>query len=230
MNLWQDVLTNSIKNNPRPTSKWPHYFPIYEKHFKEWRNKSLVFWDIGVDRGGSVQFWQRFFGPHARIVGLDINPECSKFSEPGIDIRIGDQSDTAFLESVIDEFGAPDIVLDDGSHVMSDVVNTFEFLYPYLPKNGIYMVEDMHTSYWPHYGGGIKEPNSFINISKNCIDKLNAYHTGSGLQGSPVNAAGVREETIEPDYITDNTACISFYDSVVVYEKGQMFRRVSTEF
>ena len=215
MNLWQDVISNNSKNKRPVTHKWSHYFPIYEKHFKEWQNKSLVFWEIGVAKGGSVQMWQRYFGPNARIIGIDIDPRCAEFSEPGIDIRIGHQADVEFLQSVIDEFGAPDVVLDDGSHVMSDVLTTFEFLYPYLPKNGVYMVEDMHTSYWPPYGGGLREPNSFINISKNCIDKLNAYHS---------------EGAVEPDYITDNTSCISFYDSIVVYEKGQTFRREAMEF
>ena len=210
MSLWQDYATNIQTNNRPVTHKWSHYFPIYERHFANWRNKSMVFWEIGVARGGSVQMWSRYFGPYARIVGIDIDPACAEYSEPGIDIRIGSQSDTEFLESVIEEFGAPDVVLDDGSHIMSDVVTTFEFLYPYLPKNGIYMVEDMHTSYWPQYGGGVTEPNSFVNLSKNCIDRINAYNT----QG-----------VIDPDYITDNTLGISFYDSIVVYEKGQIFRR-----
>jgi len=170
----------------------------------------MVFWEIGVARGGSVQMWSRYFGPYARVVGIDIDPACAEFCEPGIDIRIGNQSDLKFLESIIDEFGAPDVVLDDGSHLMRDVVTTFEFLYPYLPKNGVYMVEDMHTSYWPDFGGGLTEPNSFIDLSKNCIDRINAYNTRGVL---------------EPDYITDNTLGISFYDSIVVYEKGQIFRR-----
>lgn len=210
MSLWQDYVSNNQINQRPVTHKWSHYFPIYDRHFRDWKNKSMVFWEIGVARGGSVQMWSRYFGPYARIVGIDIDPACAEFTEPGIDIRIGSQSDTRFLESIIDEFGAPDVVLDDGSHQMSDVVTTFEFLYPYLPKNGIYMVEDMHTSYWPQYGGGVTEPNSFINLSKNCIDRINAYNT----QG-----------VLEPDYITDNTLGISFYDSIVVYEKGQIFRR-----
>lgn len=210
MSLWQDYASNNQKNNRPVTHKWSHYFPIYDRHFRDWKNKSMVFWEIGVARGGSVQMWSRYFGPYARVVGIDIDPACAAFSEPGIDIRIGSQSDTKFLESIIDEFGAPDIVLDDGSHHMRDVVASFEFLYPYLPKNGVYMVEDMHTSYWPDFGGGLTEPNSFINLSKNCIDRINAYNTRGVL---------------EPDYITDNTLGISFYDSIVVYEKGQIFRR-----
>lgn len=52
--------------------KWAHYFPIYERHFSWYVNKSLTFLEIGVARGGSLQMWQRYFGPLAKIVGIDI--------------------------------------------------------------------------------------------------------------------------------------------------------------
>ena len=55
--------------------------------------------------------WRRYFGPHARIVGIDIRPECQAFEEDQIAVRIGDQSDPAFLDSVLREFGAPDVVV-----------------------------------------------------------------------------------------------------------------------
>jgi hypothetical protein len=59
--------------------------------------------------------WKRYFGPHATIIGIDINPKCKAYEEDQIAIRIGEQQDVTFLNSVLDEFGAPDIVLDDGS-------------------------------------------------------------------------------------------------------------------
>jgi cephalosporin hydroxylase len=79
-----------------------------------------------------------------------------------------------FLQSIVDEFGAPDIVLDDGSHMMTHVVASFEFLYPRIAKNGIYMVEDLHTAYWDEYEGGLHKPATFIELCKNLIDELNA--------------------------------------------------------
>jgi hypothetical protein len=151
--------------------------------------------------------WSRFFGPLATIVGIDINPSCKDHEADGIHVRIGDQSDPKFLQDIIDEFGIPDIVLDDGSHRMEHILASFQYLYPKLPKNGLYIVEDLHTAYWPEYGGGINNPNTFINISKNFIDNLNADHS-----------RGARE----PDFITRNTFSISFYDSVVVMERGSI--------
>ena len=203
MNIWQDFKTN----NKNPIHKWVHYFPIYERHFQPWVNKSLVFWEIGVAEGGSLQMWQRFFGPSAIIIGIDIDPDCKKFEEDNIYVRIGNQSDTIFLQSIIDEFGVPDCVLDDGSHVMSDIFSTFKFVYPKISKNGIYMVEDLHTAYDSRFEGGVDKPGTFINISKGFIDKLNADHT-----------AGV----VKPDFMTRFTFGIHFYDSVVVYERGMI--------
>ena len=206
MNLWQDFLINQGKI----IHKWVHYFPIYERHFHPWQNRTLTFLEIGVSKGGSLQMWQRYFGPMAKIVGIDIDPKCKEHEAlPGIAVRIGDQSDPKFLQSVIDEFGVPDVVLDDGSHMMHHIAETFNFLYQRLPKNGVYMVEDLHTAYWKEYGGGKDEAGSFVNIAKHFIDQLNADHSRGEIQRN--------------DAITRDTFGISFYDSVIAFEKGHIF-------
>jgi len=201
LNLWSSFLTN----DGRLIHKWKHYFPIYERHFREFVYKPVTFIEIGCGRGGSLQMWKRYFGPHARIVGIDILPECKEFEEDQIEIRIGAQQDLQFLENVIAEFGAPDIVLDDGSHVMSHVIASFQFLYPRVAKNGVYMVEDLHTAYWEEYEGGLRKPTTFIELSKNLLDELNADHSRGALV---------------PTEFTQTTLSMHFYDSVVVFEKG----------
>lgn len=201
MNLWQDFKTNDQKL----IHKWVHYFPIYERHLAPFRNRTITLLEIGVFKGGSLQMWQRFLGPLATIVGIDINPECKQHEEPGIHVRIGDQSDPKFLQSLLDEFGTPDIVIDDGSHKMQHLIASFQFLYPRIAKNGLYIAEDLHTCYWPEYGGGVNEPGSFVNISKSLVDKLNADHSRG---------------QVEADFIARNTFSIAFYDSVIVYERG----------
>jgi hypothetical protein len=206
MNLWHDFLTNDGKI----IDKWVHYFPIYERHFAWYRNKSLTFVEIGVFKGGSLAMWQRYFGPLARIIGLDINPECKAYEAPGIFVRIGDQSDEAFLSTIIDEFGVPDIVLDDGSHQMGHMAASFRFFYPRMPKNAVYVVEDLHTAYWQEYGGGATNPSSFVNLAKGFIDRLNADHSRGAISA---------------DAITRQTFGISFYDSVIAFEKGDVFRK-----
>ncbi len=64
-------------------------------------------------------------------------------------VRIGSQDDPAFLRSVIDEMGSPDIILDDGSHVSDHQKISFETLWPLLKVGGLYVIEDLHTAYFP---------------------------------------------------------------------------------
>jgi hypothetical protein len=202
MNLWSDFLTN----DDRLIHKWKHYFPIYERHFGSFVYKPLTFLEIGCGLGGSLQMWKRYFGPHATILGVDILPRCKEYEEDQIDVRIGPQQDTAFLQSLLDEFGTPDIVLDDGSHMMSHVVTSFQFLYPRIAKNGIYMVEDLHTAYWGEYEGALRGKGSFIELCKDLIDELNADHT---------------REALPPTEFTKTTLSMHFYDSMAVFEKGK---------
>jgi hypothetical protein len=202
MSLWLDFLTN----DRRLIHKWKHYFPVYERHFSRFVNRDVVMIEIGCGEGGSLQMWKRYLGPHARIVGVDIRPKCAAFSEDQIDIRIGDQSDTKFLASLVEEFGAPDIVLDDGSHVMSHIKTSFDVLYPKVERNGVYLVEDLHTAYWKDFEGGLKRQGTFIEHCKDLIDELNADHTRNALA---------------PSDFTRATHSMHFYDSIVVFEKGR---------
>jgi SAM-dependent methyltransferase len=210
MTLWSDFLNH----DKRIIHKWKHYFPIYERHFKDFVYKPVTFVEIGCGLGGSLQMWKRYFGPHARIIGIDINAECRKFEEDQIEVFIGQQEDHQFLQSVIDKIGTPDIVLDDGSHKMSHITATFQFLYPRMLKNGVYMVEDLHTAYWNEYEGGLRNPNTFIELCKNLIDELNADHSRGALP---------------PTEFTRTTAGIHFYDSMAVFERGAYTKRFAFE-
>ncbi len=202
MSLWADFQGNA---DGRVIHKWKHYFPIYERHFAPFVNRPLTFLEIGCGDGGSLQMWKRYLGPHAQIVGIDVEPRCKDFEDDQIAVRIGGQQDTAFLDAVLAEFGTPDVVIDDGSHVMEHVCATFAHLYPRVAKNGVYLVEDLHTAYWPEFGGGLRKSDTFIELAKGMIDELNADHTRGAL---------------EPTAFTHGTQSMCFYDSVIVFERG----------
>jgi len=202
MNSWNVFL----RNRSRIIHKWKHYFPIYDAHFARFINRPCLLVEIGCGDGGSLQLWKSLLGPHAHIVGVDINPECKKFEEDHISIRIGDQSDPDFLHSILTEFGQPDIIIDDGSHVMSHIHASFHYLYPKMSSSGLYLVEDLHTAYWDEFGGGLKRPGSFIETIKNLIDELNADHSRGELS---------------PTDFTRATLSMHLYDSVCVFEKGR---------
>ena len=171
MTLYGDYLASPH----RRMHKWYHYFAAYEPHFERFRNQHVTIFEIGVGEGGSLQQWRRYFGPFAVIVGIDINPLARQVEEDQIHVRIGSQTDLAFLGQVLAEFGHPDIVIDDGSHQQVDIGATFDYLFPAVAKNGVYLVEDLHSAYWPLEGGGLRKPGSFIERAKGFVDQMHAH-------------------------------------------------------
>src|SRR5580693_3625879 len=152
-------MTNDLQryfenNKKRLIFKWTHYFEIYDRYFSKYRGTDVHFLEIGVSHGGSLQMWKDYFGPKAKIFGVDVNPFCKQFEEDQVTIFIGDQADKKILSHLKREMPRLDIVLDDGGHTMEQQINTFEALYPHISAHGLYLCEDMHTSYWKKYGGG----------------------------------------------------------------------------
>lgn len=190
----------------RVVHKWGHYFDIYHRHFARFRGQPLTMIEIGVFNGGSLRMWRDYFGPEATIVGVDVNPGCEQFAEPGIDIVIGNQADRGFLRSLADRYGDFAILVDDGGHRMEQQIATFEELYPRLRSDGVYLCEDTHTSYTPVFGGGYRQPHTFIETAKLLVDRLNAFHSSDRSQ-------------LAPDEFTYTTDSVHFYTSVVVIEK-----------
>ena len=196
-----------LNNTGKKITKWTHYFPVYEKHFKPLTDKPIKVLEIGILNGGSLQMWRKYFHPDSVIVGIDIDPDCKVHEEDDVHVRIGDQSDPEFLQSLIDEFGKFDLVIDDGSHQVSHVNKTFQFLYPKIHNTGIYLIEDTHAAYWSSHGGSMDNPETINNVSKSMVDKINAEHTHG---------------QIKPDFFTYETRCMSVYDSIVVFERGNV--------
>src|SRR5688572_29974797 len=193
-------------HDDRLIHKWNHYFDIYERYLASYKGKPVNILEIGISHGGSLQMWRKYFGPQANIFAIDVNPECKKFEDTGIKIFIGSQEDESFLASLKPELPAIDILIDDGGHTMNQQRVSFHHLFPLVKDGGIYIVEDTHTSYWYEFHGGYRHKNSFIEYSKSLVDQMHAWH--------------IDNPNLEPvSYLTENINSITFYDSVVVFEK-----------
>ena len=186
--------------------KWDHYFEIYEKYLSKYKGKKINILEIGISHGGSLQLLKKYFGDQVTIYAIDINPECQQFEENSTKIFIGSQSDPVFLQKVISQLPPLDVVIDDGGHTMIQQKVSFEMLYPIVKEGGFYLIEDTHTSYWNEFGGGLKKAESFVEYSKNFIDSLYIDHIHSGRR--PLE-----------NKITEHINSISFYDSIIVFEK-----------
>jgi hypothetical protein len=195
-------------HNGRQIHKFMHYFDIYDRYFSNYRNRPIVFLEIGIQNGGSYKMWRDYFGQKAIFYGIDIDPRCKNFEEEGFKVFIGSQKDTVFLNSIISQMPEIDIILDDGGHTMEQQIVSFEALFPHLKNGGIYMVEDTHTSYYHTHGGGYKRMGTFIEYAKRFADVVHGFHI-----------------TQENDFIKrykEKIRSIHFYDSIVVLEKDEI--------
>lgn len=192
----------------RMIHKWMHYFEIYERHLSKFRHKRMSMIEFGVWQGGSLQMWKHFFGPEATIYGVDIDPRCATLGEENITIIMGNQEDRDSLRGIKDTLPRFDLIIDDGGHTMMQQIITFEEMYSHLKEGGVYLCEDLHTSYWPGYGGGVRNPNSFIEYTKRLIDQLNAWYS--------------HEVGFAVDEFTRTAFSLHYYDSIVVIEKRSM--------
>jgi len=201
------------ENNGRLIHKWAHYFDIYDRHFARFRDKEITILEIGVSHGGSLQMWKNYFGDKAKIYGIDINPKCKELEEENIKIYIGSQSDRKFLKEIISSIPPLDILIDDGGHTMHQQIVSYEELFGHVKDGGVYLCEDIHTSYWLRFGGGHKRRGTFIEYSKNFIDYLNAWYS--------------EQNSLKAGKFTEYVDSVHYYDSILVIEKKKREKPVN---
>lgn len=163
------------------TDKVTHhgYHRFYPRYLEEFRDTATGILEIGIDRKCSVELWKAYF-PNAHVYGIDIGFE---HTEPRVTIRQADQSSRSDLESVRAHITHPiQCIVDDGSHIPEHQLSTLNYFFPkLLEPGGVYIVEDIETSYWTRgdcYGYptnyGFKHPQSFVEQSKALIDSINS--------------------------------------------------------
>lgn len=209
----QKTLTNPLEeyfqnNKGHLIDKWVHYFDVYHKYFSQFRGKKITLLEFGVANGGSLQMWKDYFGANARIIGVDIDKRCKNLEEEQIEIYIGDQESRYFLKNLIKQTGPLDIVIDDGGHFMNQQIITFEEVFCAVKNGGIFVTEDLHSSYWKEFNGGYKKNGTFIEYSKNLIDQIQAWHS--------------RDQRLKINDRTRTLKGIHIYNGIIVFEKNNI--------
>jgi cephalosporin hydroxylase len=142
--------------------------------------------------------WRNFFGAHAEVVGIDLDPDSKKHESFQIKVEIGSQSDSKFLTQVFDKYGPFDVVIDDGSHKQADVVASLEFFKDKMPRNSVYIIEDTHTANISYYRDS--ERDIFEYLYPWCRELSAQYGRDNPSNFGPMLAS------------------INFYDSMVALE------------
>lgn len=200
------------------TDKWgAHWYAQhYQRHFAALRRRPLRILEIGIggyadpaQGGESLRMWKAYF-PRASVCGVDIHHKHAH-DERRIKTFVGSQDDEDFLQRLNREQGPFDIVIDDGSHMNAHVIRSFQILFPLLKEDGIYVVEDTQTAYWPQFGGAPAQdtaaPTS-LNFLKRLTDGLNHREFP------------VRGPHFAPGYFDRHIVAMHFYHNLVFIQKG----------
>jgi SAM-dependent methyltransferase len=119
------------------------YIGEYEKLLNDYRENSTVL-EIGICRGESLKMWDEYF-INSTVYGIDITDQYIKdlIYENKYNIIIGN----ACSEDILEQLGdlTFDVIIDDGSHLINDQINSFNLLKNSMKPNGIYIIEDVNN-------------------------------------------------------------------------------------
>lgn len=208
----------AFRSSTKKTVKWGHYCDVYDDcllPLRDWlqsSNETPGILEIGTDHGGSLIAWRTLFGEKSMVCGLDIKPKDTEFNDPQIKMVIGSQTDRQTLKQAVEHLPKLHLVVDDGSHIGAHQRASFEFLWNFLQPGGLYVVEDLHTSYWRSFERGIlrRRKTGFIDYAKHLVDVQHAHYSSR------------RYSKNELEDFRDTIFNITFFDSVVAIRKSKL--------
>jgi len=217
-------LATKYKTDKGPV--WHNYTELYHQYFAPLKNKPIKFLEIGFWHGSSARMWAEYF-PNAELHFIDIDKKYFEKYDRGLSQRchfhVLDQSDPDQLKSFLDQVGSDfDIIIDDGGHSMIQQITSFKYLFAGVKAGGIYVVEDLFSSYiesWrtQYYGGlGTQEnpkagPGTTIQFLKDRLDDLNY----AGSKTRMANRANHPESLAEEfNYFQRYIQSMHFYDLI----------------
>jgi O-antigen biosynthesis protein len=162
------------------SDKWDIYISEYDRLFQPYRDNPVRLLEIGIQNGGSLEVWSKYFAKAKRIIGSDIDPACEQltFDDPKIAVVVADANTDDAEQRVLAASNGFDLIIDDGSHQSSDIVQSFARYFKHLAYEGLYIAEDLHCSYWQDFEGGLYHPYSSIAFFKRLADTINREHWG----------------------------------------------------
>lgn len=204
-----------------------NYIPIYEHYFSPLRNKSIKVLEIGFLLGSSARTWDKYFS-NASLYFIDILPAAFANYSHGLSSRchfyVADQEKREDLMRFIETCGGDfDVIVDDGGHTMKQQINSFMTLFPHVKSGGLYIIEDLHTSYWATFGGSGElgspktNPQSTISFLKALIDDVNCIGATTGHANHQLCPDDIFKKLT---YYQQHIKSLHFYDSLCVIIKA----------
>ncbi len=209
----------------KTSDKWGLYIEEYEDILAPYRNLPISMLEIGIQNGGSLEIWSKYFPKYENIIGCDIDEKCASlnYDNKNINVIIGDANSDHVKERVFKISNTLDIVIDDGSHFSGDIVKSFFLYFPMIKDGGIFIAEDLHCSYWMQYEGGIYYPYSSISFFKKLADIVNYEHWGNEKSRSDLlKGFFARYQCSIKEEILSQVHSIEFINSICVIKKTRV--------
>jgi predicted O-methyltransferase YrrM len=193
------------------------YSEFYEKHLNSFKNKKINILEIGSFAGASAASFVKYF-PKATIYCLDINLTNFKFYSKNIKVFGLDVSKKSMIKKFFNKINISnnekyfDIIIDDGSHKLSDILISLNFFFKNLRPGGIYVIEEF------------KYPNIFPHLNdckEKKIDEILSYINSKKKFSSDL----INDDMIE--YILNFTDKISLYTGLVKYSDIAFIKKLN---
>ena len=204
------------------SDKWSIYLSEYDRIFSPYREQPVRMLEIGIQNGGSLEVWSKYF-PNAQVfVGCDINPDCARlvYEDFRINVVVGDANTGTSETEILSRSPCFDLIIDDGSHTSADIVKSFARYFRHLNYGGVFVAEDLHCSYWKSFEGGLYYPYSSIAFFKRLADVVNHEHWGVEKERRQLLQGFSEQFSTEFDESTlAEVHSIEFFNSVCVVHK-----------
>lgn len=218
-----------LQHDGKVSDKWSIYLAEYEHLFAPYRALELSLLEIGVQNGGSLEIWAKYFSSAKSLVGCDINEDCRLlvFDDPKISLILGDANTDDIEQEILTTASSFDLIIDDGSHKSGDIVMSFARYFKHLSDDGLYIAEDLHCSYWSDFSGGLFQPFSSIAFFKMLADIVNQQHWGIGRRRTDILLGFFAKYEVHiPEDVLSNVHSVEFINSLCVVRKKEPQKNV----
>ena len=148
----------------KTANKGHGYSEFYKKKLEKIKNQKINILEIGSYAGASAAAFAKYL-PNSNIFCFDINISNFEYKSKkihvfGIDIN-NQKKAIKIMNKIAYQFNIKkfDIIIDDGSHNLSDILIALKLFFKYLKNKGLYVIEDFK---YPNYYSYNKNINHIL--------------------------------------------------------------------
>ncbi|MFV0605194.1 MAG: hypothetical protein ACK5NK_05055 [Niabella sp.] len=143
-NLSEQMKAASMTSDKMTYHGYHRFYPLFIHTLVDVPNIKML--ELGYQNGYSIDLWTNYFN-NPIIDAIDVlqDPNDNRLNK----YFLLDQSKNSLLDDFVNNSETKyDFIIDDASHVPDHQWNTFIRFINILKDGGIYIIEDVETSYW----------------------------------------------------------------------------------